>query len=96
MIFVSNKDTMNLIFVSSGEPDRWHNQGGDATEGPAGKPGKGIFIIIKKQGAFREKIKLQILYKFFYCFCGDDNIYYCVSGFYLRQCVSIRRKAGIK
>ena len=61
MIFVSNKDTMNLIFVSSGEPDRWHNQGGDATERPAGKPGKGNFIIINKQGAYRKKIKLQIL-----------------------------------
>ena len=54
MIFVSNKDTMNLIFVSSGEPDRWHNQGGDATERPAGKPGKGNFIIINKQGAYRK------------------------------------------
>ena len=61
MIVVSNKDTMNLIFVSSGEPDRWHNQGGDATERPAGKPGKGIVIIIKKQGALRKKMKLQIL-----------------------------------
>ena len=61
LIFVSNKDTMNLIFVSSGEPHRWHNQGGDATEGPAGKPGKGIVIIIKKQGALRKTIKLQIL-----------------------------------
>ena len=61
MIVVSNKDTMNLIFVSSGEPDRWHNQGGDATERPAGKPGKGIVIIIKKQGALRKEMKLQIL-----------------------------------
>ena len=61
MIVVSNKDTMNLIFVSSGEPDRWHNQGGDATERPAGKPGKGIVIIIRKQGTLRKKMKLQIL-----------------------------------
>ena len=61
LVVVSNEDTMNLIFVSSGEPDRWHNQGGDATEGPAGKPGKGIVIIIKKQGALRKTIKLQIL-----------------------------------
>ena len=67
MLVVSNKDTMNLIFVSSGEPHRWHNQGGDATERPTGKPSKGIFIFIKKQGALRKKSNCKYCVNFSTC-----------------------------
>ena len=38
-----------MMMKCAGESNRWDNQGGDATEGPVGKPSKGTYLTFAKQ-----------------------------------------------